>query len=396
VDVHPVGAAYRQDVSLVRRPTWADVVLPGGLALLGLVEAARASDLSSAPVWPATISTLMSVALVWRQAAPLPASAVVATLFLLYPAVDPGAGESLVQAVALLVSAYAVAARAMVRPAIAGLVLLTIAGVARSVLMDYDVSSVAANAIWAPIAWGVGRVVHERDRRASMAHLAAAATQELRDAGEREAASAERRRIARELHDVVAHAVTVIVVQARGARRQLDANPEEARSALDAIEVMASEAIDELRRMLALLDDPDDGLVPDAVRSGPAELRALVDRVRAAGLAVELDVTGEPAHRVTSVDVSAYRVVQEALTNALRHGSRTPAHVVVSYHSDRIDVRVDSGVAQDSEATVEGTGRGLVGLRERVRLTGGSLDVGVDPRGRYALHAVLPFEGQPA
>ncbi len=383
-------------MSAPRRPIWADVVLPGCVALLGVVEALRAEGLKGAPAWPIATVVLMAAALAWRRTASLPAAAAVAALFVLYPAVDRGAGESLVQAIALLVASYAVAAHAALRPALAGVLLLTAAGVARSVLMEYDVGSIVANTVWAPIAWGLGRAMHERDRRAAMAELAATETQELRDAGEREAALAERRRIARELHDVVAHAVTVIVVQARGARRQLDIDPEAARAALDAIEELGSEAIDELRRMLALLDDPDDAAVPDAVRAGPAELEALVDRVRAAGLPVVLEVNGEPASRVASIDVSAYRVVQEALTNALRHGERAPATVVVTYLTDRIDVRVDSAVGEAAESRSGGTGRGLVGLRERVRLTGGSLDIGIDDRGRYAVHAVLPFGGQPA
>lgn len=373
----------------------ADSVLPVCVLLLGGIEALRLEQLADDRAWALSVTTAMALALVLRRVWPVQAAAVVCGLFVVYPLVDPDAGESLVQALALLIAVYAIAAHAAMRPALIGLTLGVVAGVIRSVLMDYDVGSIVANTIWAPVAWSVGRAVHERDRRASMAQLAAVETENMRGTSEREAKLAERRRIARELHDVVAHAVTEIVVQARGARRWIDTDPVETRAALDAIETMGAEAIDELRRMLALLDDPDEA-TDDAVRSGPAELEALVERVRAAGLPVELAVTGEPEHRVASIDVSAYRVVQEALTNALRHGERSTAHVAVHYLLDRIEVRVDSAIGRTGNAGMTGTGRGLVGLKERVRLTGGSLDVGVDTSGRYAVQAVLPYDGLPA
>ncbi|MFP5254113.1 MAG: sensor histidine kinase, partial [Actinomycetes bacterium] len=237
-------------------------------------------------------SLAMCAVLGWRRQAPLTAAVGAGALFAAYPAIDGSLPESLVQAVALLVGAYAVAAFAALRPALTGLGIVVAAGAVRSALMDYDAGSVVVNSLWAAVAWGLGRAMRERDRRVAMAELAAAETERLRDATEREATLAERRRIARELHDVVAHAVTVIVVQARGARRWIETDPQGVRGALDAIEEMGSEAIDELRRMLALLDDPDEGEVPDAVRSGPAELGALVERVRAAGLPVSLEVTG--------------------------------------------------------------------------------------------------------
>lgn len=379
-----------------RLPRLADWVLPGCLALLGLVEAVRIDDSGWGAAIALTISLALCVLLGWRRQAPLATAVGAGALFAAYPVIDGSLPESLVQAVALLVGAYAVAEYAALRRALIGLGIVVAAGAVRSSLMDYDAGSVVVNSLWAVVAWALGRAMRERDRRVRMAERAADETERLRDTTEREATLAERRRIARELHDVVAHAVTVIVVQARGARRWIDTDPQEVRAALDAIEEMGSEAIDELRRMLALLDKPDEGEVPEAVRSGPAELSALVERVRAAGLPVSLEVTGEPAHRVASIDVSAYRVVQEALTNALRHGDRSPARVVVSYLPDGIDVHVDSALGPDTDGERVGTGRGLIGLRERVRLTGGSLAVGIDDRGRYAVHAVLPFEGQPA
>ncbi|WP_157746400.1 sensor histidine kinase [Micromonospora inositola] len=389
------------------RLTWSDTVLPACLAVLAVVEIVAIPALAADPE-PSLITTLaMTIGLVWRRAAPLPSTGVVAACFAAYPLLAPHPTESLIQALALLVAAYAIGAYAPIRPGLAGTAVVVVAGVVRSLLMDYDVGSVAVNSLWGLLAWAVGRAMHRRDRRARMAQLAVVEGERMREAGEREAVAAERRRIARELHDVVAHAVTVIVVQARGARRCIDTDPEQVRRALDAIEDMGSDAIDELRRMLALLGDPDQDGDESEVRSGPAELEALVHRVAAAGLPVTLQVTGAPTRHAASIDVSAYRVVQEALTNALRHGGGTPARVTVTYRADGIDVRVDSGngtaglladaaVGAGIGGGVAGTGRGLVGLRERVRLTGGTLHVGADGHGRHTVHAVLPFDGQPS
>lgn len=367
-----------------------DWLLPVVLAALMTLETWRDADLGR-HLAPSLVTGLaMCVALAWRRQAPMGTLAVVAAAFAAYPFIDPEPSESLVHAVAFLVAAYAVAAHLPLRPALLGLLAVVVGGLVRSWQMGiYDTGSVIVNSLWGLVAWGVGRGIHSRERRATMAQLAATESDELREVSEREAIYAERQRIARELHDVVAHAVTVIVVQARGARRLLEADPAAARKAIDAIEEMGSDAIDELRRMLALLEDPDDG---EQVRSGPAELRALVDRVSAAGLPVTLNVDGSPSHRAASVDVSAYRVVQEALTNALRHGGG-PATVTVGYAPDAIEVHVESAIGSKN---FTGTGRGLAGLRERVRLTGGSLDVGTGDDSRFHVRAALPVGSQMA
>lgn len=358
--------------------------LPAALATLAVYETLTASAGSNRPGPALVVGLAMAGALAWRRQAPLFVTVVVSLLFTTYPLLDSTPVESLAQAVAVLVAALTVGAQASLRPALVAAAVVVGAGTLRSWQMGiYDAGSVIVNSMWGLAAWGVGRLLHERERRVRIAHQALSETERLREVGEREAVSAERRRIARELHDVVAHAVTVIVVQARGARRALDGHPEEVRRALDAIEEMGRDAIDELRRMLALLDDPDE----QEVRSGPAELRALVERVNQAGLPVTLSITGAPRHRAASVDVSAYRVVQEALTNAMRHGGG-PVAVDVTYAADRIDVKVDAAIGTKS---FTGTGRGLAGLRERVRLTGGSLQVGNEDDGRYRVHAALPL-----
>ena len=210
-----------------------------------------------------------------------------------------------------------------------------------------------------------------------------------RDERARAAVAEERTRIARELHDVVAHAISVVVLQARGGRRSLASEPEEARRALDAIEATASQALAEMRRLLGMLraDDEAVGLAP---QPGVAGLGALVEQVRDAGLPTELRVEGKTRELPPGVDLSAYRIVQEALTNALKHaGSRARARVVVTYEHDGLLLEVvDDGTGPSQS---NGDGHGLTGMRERVSVFGGRLESGPRPEGGFAVKARLPL-----
>jgi signal transduction histidine kinase len=204
-----------------------------------------------------------------------------------------------------------------------------------------------------------------------------------------EAVADERSRIARELHDVVAHAIGVIVLQARGGRRLLDESPEDTRRALDTIERAGEQALAEMRRLLGLLRDDDElALAPQPSLSRVGELAA---RLTATGLPVEVSVEGEPAELPPGVDVSAYRIVQEALTNALKHAGPASAHVTIRYEPDALELEiVDDGAGNGSGG---GSGHGLAGIRERVAVYGGELESGRSPDGGYALRARLPLDG---
>lgn len=209
---------------------------------------------------------------------------------------------------------------------------------------------------------------------------------------ERDAAEAaivdERARIARELHDVVAHAISVIVLQARGGRRLLDTEPEETRGALDTIEHTGEQALVEMRRLVGLLRESYDelALAPQPTLS---ELDHLVDQVRAAGLPVEVSIEGEPVELPPGVDLSAYRVVQEALTNALKHAGPASARVHLRYTAEVLEV----DVSDDGRGTGNGDvgGYGLVGIRERVSVVGGQLEAGRQTNGGFAVRARLPY-----
>jgi signal transduction histidine kinase len=204
------------------------------------------------------------------------------------------------------------------------------------------------------------------------------------------AVAQERTRIARELHDVVAHAVSVMVVQAQGGRRMVRQEPGEAEEAFDVVERTGVQALGEMRRLLGMLRSADEraALVP---QPGLGHLEALVADVRGAGLPVELVLQGDPAGLPPGVDVSAYRIVQEALTNALKHAGPASATVRVRCLAGAVEVEVsDDGRGGGTD----GGGHGLVGMRERVALYGGRLEAGDGPTGGFAIRARLPYEAR--
>jgi signal transduction histidine kinase len=207
-----------------------------------------------------------------------------------------------------------------------------------------------------------------------------------REESERRAAAEEQARIARELHDVIAHSVSVMVLQAAGGREVLDADPARAREALAAIESTGRDALAELRRLLGVAGDGSAALAP---QPGLPHLEALVDQVRAAGLTVELALEGETRDVPAGVELSAYRVIQEALTNTLRHAFASRVWVFVRRRAGELEVEVlDDGVGPPTLAAADG--RGLVGMRERVSLFGGELVTGARPEGGFRVRARFP------
>ncbi|MFI7281331.1 sensor histidine kinase [Micromonospora chersina] len=206
---------------------------------------------------------------------------------------------------------------------------------------------------------------------------------------QRQVLARERERISRELHDVVAHHVAVIAVQAAAAEDVFDAHPERARAALGAINVAARSALTELRAMLHALAT-DDGTDPDGPQPGLAQLDTLADAVRAVGIEVTVDRDAGAEDLPGGVQLSAYRIVQESLTNALRHSRATRAEVSVRYDDGVLRLAVvDDGTAAPRRPGA-GAGRGIVGMRERARLLGGTLEAGPLPAGGFRVEARLP------
>ena len=212
-----------------------------------------------------------------------------------------------------------------------------------------------------------------------------------RTAAAQRAVAEERARIARELHDVIAHSVSVMTVQAGAVRRLLQPGQERERLALEAIESTGREALTEMRRLVGLLRRQ--GTVPDF--SPQPSMRAvdvLVGTIREAGLPVELAVEGEPRELAPGVDLAAYRVIQEALTNALKYAGPARAWVTVRWREDEIEVEIANDGS--SEAVGDGTGHGLIGLRERVALVGGTIESGPRAGGGFVVTARLPHRGR--
>jgi signal transduction histidine kinase len=313
----------------------------------------------------------ITVPLAWRRRAPLApvlAYAVISPLQGLLGG-ELFAGEPpLIGALAAGVLAfYSLGAHARDRDATAGLV-AGVAGMWTGVLASeqVDLQSFLFSAGLVGLApWLAGRA--NRARR-----LRAEALDRERDQRARAVASEERQRIARELHDVVAHGVVLMVLQAQGARRILDHDTDRAREALDAIEETGQTALAEIRRSLGILRD-DHARAELAPQRSLDDLGALVDEMREAGLMVDLRVEGERRELRDGIDRSAYRIVQEALTNTIKHAGLVPTRVTVRYEPDELVLEVaDEGGGATAEDG--GAGQGLAGMRERARLHGGELD----------------------
>jgi signal transduction histidine kinase len=246
------------------------------------------------------------------------------------------------------------------------------------------------NAI-AAIAWLIGFAFYERNRRTVELTERAERAELTRESEARAAVAEERARIAREMHDVVAHSLSVMVVQAEAAEAMLDSDPERARRPLAAVQQTGRAALGELRRMLGVLREMADEGPALAPQPGLSGLGELARQVREAGLPVTVRIEGEPRPLSPGIDLSAYRIVQEGLTNALKHAGPATAEVVVRYGPRDLELEVrDDGRGRASGAN--GGGHGLLGMRERVALYGGDLAAGPRPGGGFALTARLPLE----
>jgi signal transduction histidine kinase len=303
---------------------------------------------------------------------------------------------SIVLGLAILVAVYSVAAYGGRWVALAGLAAAEL-GAAAVQLTPGRVQQVAptvvTNTLVIAAAWLLGHFVGVR--RAYTARLEQTAELERARAEQaRQAVAEERLRLARELHDVVAHSISVIAVQSGVGAHVASTQPEEAAKALAAIEATSRAALTELRRLLGVLrqeDEPQGDLAPVP---GLADLDGLLAEVAKAGLAVRLQVEGRPAHLPAGVDLSAYRIVQEALTNVVKHAGPARAQVAIRYRDHEVRVEVTDDGRGAAAPTGDGrarVGHGLIGMRERVSVFGGDLEVGPRPGGGFRVAARLPF-----
>lgn len=223
----------------------------------------------------------------------------------------------------------------------------------------------------------------------------AAVTRASRQLDQRRQQSDERLRIARDLHDVIGHNISLINVQASMGLDLMDSQPEQARAALSAIKSASKEALEELRTMLTPLRGDDD-VAPRSPAPGLDRLPELIEVTRAAGLAVEVEITGTARPLPAAVQLAAYRIIQESLTNVARHAGRVPVTVRVSYDDADVHVEIDdNGPAPSPGASAIGTGSGITGMRERATALGGDLSAGFRRGGGFRVSARLPVRSAP-
>jgi signal transduction histidine kinase len=299
-----------------------------------------------------------------------------------HPAFEPFA--------AVVIAAYSVGAHTFGRRARQGIALLLgVAGAAAvaSLATGHGVVDLLSPVFWVLAAWTVGRIIQGRRRRTLELETLTQQLEAQRDLQAQAAVAVERGRIARELHDVVAHNVSMMVVQAGAAARVLDGDQPHVRDALAAIADTGRATVDEMRTLLGVLRSGDDGLALHP-QPGVADLDKLVVSIREAGVPVELLLEGEPVPLSQGIDLSVYRIAQEALTNVLRHAGPSRAQVTVRYRDAAVELEiVDDGSGRRNGS---GAGHGLVGIRERVAMFGGELEAGPREGGGFAVRARLP------
>ena len=304
----------------------------------------------------------------------------------------------IVLGVAILVAVYSVAAYGTRWVSLAGLAAAEVGSVAVQLTPGrFQAPTVVSNALVIGAAWLLGHFVGVRRAYTARLEERTAELEQAREELARRAVTEERLRLARELHDVVAHAMSVIAVQSGVGAHVANTQPEEAAKALAAIEVTSRAALEELRRLLGVLrqdSEPQGDLTPVP---GLADLDSLLAEVSKAGLGVRLRVEGTPSPLPAGVDLSAYRIVQEALTNVVKHAGPARAQVTVGYRDQEVTVEVtDDGrgvgaLAGDGRA---GVGHGLIGMRERVAAFNGDLEAGPRPGGGFRVAARLPLAAE--
>jgi signal transduction histidine kinase len=239
-------------------------------------------------------------------------------------------------------------------------------------------------------AWTAGVVVRSRRAAAQEVRQRAHRLEQEREEHARQVAAQERLRIARELHDIVAHKLSIVVVTAQAAQRMGD--PAHATGLMTTVEETGRSALEEMRRLLGVLrpDQEEHEGSPPQPQPSLAALDTLLGQVRTAGLPVTLTLSGEPVPLPDALDLSAYRIVQEALTNALKHAGPAHAAVQLHYAADQIEITIaDDG--RGAPAQVPGSGHGLTGMRERTMLLGGTLQAGPRPGAGFQVHVTLPI-----
>jgi signal transduction histidine kinase len=375
-------------------------IADGGLALLlfavGLWELLAtpfADDVVRGPLLLnlATV-VLMSVPLAARRLTPLAVAAAVFGAIAVRSLVAAPL-EIIPSFLAALIAAYSVGAYSTRWRSVLGLTLAV--GAIELAAAAGSGGEASPDPLAAPLflvaVWAVGRVAGSRNANARAIERRAAERDRLRHEEARVAVAAERRRISRELHDVVSHSLAMIAMQAAGAQGVLHRQPQRAEESLRSIEQAAREGLTEMRRLLGLMGEQHDE-VGRSPQPGIAKVQTLIERARDAGLDVVFDCEGEMRPVALAVDLSAYRIVQEALTNAAKHAGRCHAAVTLRWQQRALELEIINDGTLPSSDHEHPPGRGLIGMRERAAVVGGRLEVGRGENGYFRVWARLPLE----
>ncbi|WP_433414728.1 sensor histidine kinase [Microtetraspora malaysiensis] len=372
------------------RPRLVDFTVAAVLVALGAGQVMAGDGAATALI----ASVAMTAPVVWRRRRPLLAVLIGwSALF-----VQEGLGADITSqgyaaVIALILTVYSVAAYAPLRRALVGLVAaLALVWGSIPFAASQTVADFAFTGLITLAPWLAGRTIRDRQLRITELRRLARELEHEREERAREARDAERSRIAREMHDVLAHTVSVVVVQLGAVEHIVESDPGTARSVVASVRTIAKSALAELRFLLGL-----DGVPAAGPRPSLALLGDLADDMRAAGVPVELTVRGSVGGLPSAVDLAAYRIVQESLTNVMRHatGAPTRALVVVDEDAVRLTVEDDGATRPASRVHLPGAperaGYGLIGMAERARLCGGDFEAGPRPGGGFRVRAWLPL-----
>ena len=390
----PSRSAANRIRGALKNPYLVDGAIAIGLAAVPILAFfGGAPDVGPPGVITVLLLLLESLPLVVRRRYPLAVVLVILAATTVHIAIIPEGGE-LRAGLGPLVALYTAGER-IERRLSAGILVAMMAVVALQLLGRGAFSEIIQSLLQTELIFGVAWLLGIASRmRGIYTRTLEEQTRLLAREREEQALRAvmeERERIARELHDAVTHHVSVIVIQAGGALRALDRRPDQARAALEAIDTTGRQALTDMRRMLGILGEADAGGASAEPMPGLDRLGDLIEQVRSAGLAVELSVQGERRRLDPGLELSAYRIIQEGLTNSLKHAGGGRAHVTIRYATDALELSIDDerGVAVSEPMEAEHDGRGLVGMRERVAMFRGTFDARPTPTG-FRVTASLP------
>jgi signal transduction histidine kinase len=385
----PVLAAAPDSKNLrLIRSAWADVLLALLVVLFADPHVTHNDPLNgiTAPIAVSAVTAFLAITI--RRRVPRVAL-LIATATTFAELLLVGNAMGFASVAAMMLAMYSMAAHTATRRSIPAAAMALVA-ICVPLLLRIGPDSATVGAIWLAMPWLAGRHVRTYRRRAEQLRTLTTRLARERDARARLAVLDERARVARELHDSLAHAVNVMVLQAGAAEQGLIPSPDRARDAIRAVETQGRQAHNDLRHLLGLLDS--DGVSPRAPQPSLDRLETLLGQARQAGLPITLRIAGQPARLPADLDISAYRIVQEALTNTLKHAGPVPTTVTINYRPNALGIEICNRTTSRPSRPNDQGRHGLLGMRERTTHYGGTLETGPCPDGGFVVRARLPLD----